>query len=150
MRAVRAALVLALVAGAAGCAQEEASTPSEQWTRDGRPVSLDVMSSATDPCGHDGVRILHLAAPLHWAEEGEPRAARYIRDPDGVLTEPEPEPGSAFNPDATLPADAVPTGYEHDGTTLWLADSDRAAFVYLVTGDRVEAWPRFISHFGCD
>lgn len=141
-----AALVLA-----AGCTgPEQPSSSAEQWTRDGAPVSFEVINSydGGPPCDWAGTRFLSVSFPIHLAPSGAPHAAQYVRDPDGVLPGAQTRP--AFRPGATLPADAKPTGYERDGTALWLADSDRASTAYLVKGDVIEAWPRADPILGCD
>jgi hypothetical protein len=140
------------VAALAGCVRTPSSTPVESWTRDGRSVSTDVISSydGAAHCEWQRVRFLHLSAPLHQAAEGEPRSAQYVRDPEGVLKDEFLR--SAFRTGATLPVDARPTGYQRQGTALWLADSDRESTAYLVTEDprTVEAWPRARPNIGCD
>jgi hypothetical protein len=43
---------------------------------------------------------------------------------------------------ATLPKDAVDTGYQSGSVHLWFARSDQDRYAYLVSGSTVEAWPR--------
>ena len=65
-----------------------------------------------------------------------------------------PQPGleeffdSGYVAHLRLPADAVATGYEHDGDRLWLAADKGAA--YVGTRDDVEAWPRAVRRLGCE
>ena len=53
----------------------------------------------------------------------------------------------AYERHATLPADAVDTGYQRDGRHLWLArDASRA---YVGSRDGVAVWPRTVQPLGC-
>lgn len=53
-----------------------------------------------------------------------------------------------FSADAKLPDDAVDSGFEREGTELWLAPDDGSA-IYLVRADgAVERWPR-MADIGC-
>jgi hypothetical protein len=86
-----------------------------------------------------------------WPLSGESEQRRqFVRDPEGVTGVPELRQG--FRADAELPTDAAPTGYENDGTELWLAASDQNVRAYLVSesGEKVEAWPRADPPVGCD
>jgi hypothetical protein len=150
--------VNALLVGAAlallvaGCVREAASTPAETWTRDGEPVSLDVISTyqGSGHCGWEKTRFLVVSRPIYMAPEGAPPSAQFVRDPDGLLGRDSLR--AAFKADAKLPDDAEPTGYEREGTALWLADSDRESTAYLVSENQrtVEAWPRADPPIGCD
>jgi hypothetical protein len=76
----------------------------------------------------------------------------YLRDPDGVINSrllPGREPIPAFVERASLPAEAVDTGYRSGDVELWLDSTGDAA--YLVFEDRVEMWP-FAENMdlGCD
>jgi hypothetical protein len=64
---------------------------------------------------------------------------QFIRDPDGVLVD--RQTSDAFDPHPTLPADIEGTGFRQDEVELWMRPGEDA-LVYLVDGDRVEAWPR--------
>jgi hypothetical protein len=44
-----------------------------------------------------------------------------------------------FDSDTELPPDAVDTGYSREERSFWLSADDSVA--YLVSEDRVEAWP---------
>lgn len=67
----------------------------------------------------------------------------YVADPKGVLD----IEMAGFDEDAVLPPDAVDTGYHRNGRRLWVS-ADRT-IVYIVTDDRVEAWPSPPTNFGC-
>lgn len=71
--------------------------------------------------------------------------ATYVRDPLPDLGK---HVNGPYDGHATLPPDAVDTGFEHDGDHLWLsADDDRA---FVGTRDDVEVWPREVEPLGCD
>ncbi len=53
-----------------------------------------------------------------------------------------------FEADASLPADAVRTGYSDGDRQLWFAPSEAALAAYIVDGENIERWPRFDG--GCD
>ena len=63
----------------------------------------------------------------------------YVRDLRGGAYEPTRLLGT-FDDDASLPADAVDTGYRHGHRQLFLAPDDR--YLYVVSPLRVERWPR--------
>ncbi|MBE1491393.1 hypothetical protein [Plantactinospora soyae] len=136
----------------AGCVGTAESAPAESWTRNGETVDIEVISTNDGPahCEWQRARFLQISWPIYSAPDGQPRSAQYVRDPEGVLGHEALR--RAFRSGATLPEDAIPTGYERDGTALWLADSDRETTAYLVTEDppRVEAWPRADPPLGCD
>ncbi len=146
-------MALLLITTQVGCArQEAASSPAEPWTRDGQAVGMDVIESHDGErhCGWQKARFLGLSSPIHSAPAGTPGVAQYVRDPEGVLDRADLR--TAFRPNAVLPPDAEPTGYQRNGTELWLADSDRHLMAYLVSEDsgRAEAWPRADPPIGCD
>ncbi|MDT0277592.1 hypothetical protein [Blastococcus goldschmidtiae] len=107
------------------------------WERDEEaPPSLIRIYEGETHCDKDSALILD----IHWPLDGDSteRAGHvFVRDPEGVLAE---ETAGPFVPDAELPEDAIPTGWEHGtGLELWLADDLSTA--YAVDGDTVEAWP---------
>ena len=87
-------------------------------------------------CDMDSALILEIDWPLDGVST-ENAARTFVRDPDGVFAQ---DTTGSFVPDAELPDDAIPTGWENDtGVELWLADDLTTA--YAVDGDTVEAWP---------
>lgn len=145
------AAVLA-TAALSGCVREPPSSHAEPWTRNGEMVNTNIIWTYDGPghCEWQDARFLELSWPIYSAPDGQPKAAQYVRDPDGVLGR---EPlSAAFRTGVTLPDDAEPTGYERDGMALWLAESDRESTAYLVTESpySVEAWPRADPASGCD
>lgn len=74
--------------------------------------------------------------------------ATYVRDPQPDLAGYFDEP---YQPHAELPADAVDTGYQHDGKRLWLSADEQLAFVGTDGSNTdVEVWPREQTPLGCD
>jgi hypothetical protein len=69
----------------------------------------------------------------------------YVRDPLPELADYFAEPYRAH---ATLPDDAIDTGYQRDGQRLWLAADETR--VYVGTPDDVEVWPREVKELGCE
>jgi len=110
--------------------------PQEVWMdADGDRVPTSVITSSRGPehCGWESATFLRV--------DGR----GYISDPEGVLD------GKGFvapfDADAELPSDAIDTGYQQQGLRLWLSNDRLIAFV--VTADRVEAWPSSTEEFGC-
>ena len=50
---------------------------------------------------------------------------------------------------ATLPGDALPTGYQHGSVQLFLSPSDDDLAIYVVGPDATERWPRSNPMTGC-
>ena len=71
--------------------------------------------------------------------------ATYVRAPQSDLGDHFAE---RYRAHATLPAEAVDTGYQRDGDRLWLSpDKER---IYVGTRADVEVWPRTTRPLGCD
>ena len=139
----------ALVIGV--CAECGAAEPEGPWTRYGDPVSGDEISSSAGP-GHCGWEDAHFLA-VSWAGGRQPETRtmrQYIRDPDGVLGQPDLQ--TRYRPSVPLPDGAVDTGYENDGYRLWFADKSGDGFAYLTRdgGRTAEAWPLDEDPIGCD
>jgi len=94
-------------------------------------------------CAMDSALILDMRWPLDGGST-ENAGRLFVRDPEGVFAE---ETVESFDPDAELPDDAIPTGYEKGtGIELWLANDLSTA--YAVDSDTVEAWPA-LPGWGC-
>lgn len=116
-----------------------------RWTMaDGCPVRLDVLMKR-DYCGGGGVEQVLMGWPLGQSHANHRPYRTYVGDPQHVLDGPA---GQAFDDDAELPADAVDTGYRQGDGALWMRPNDDS-FIYLVTSERVEAWPYDESLPGC-
>jgi hypothetical protein len=97
------------------------------WTAaDGNrtPTSIITSLRGAEHCGWESVTYL-----LY-------QERQYISDPNGVM---DVEFVVPFDADTELPSDAVDTGYRREGRSFWLSADDSVA--YLVSEDRVEAWP---------
>lgn len=110
--------------------------PQDVWhdaDRNRVPTSVIMSSRGPEHCGWESATFLRV--------DGH----GYISDPQGVLG------GrgfvAPFDADAELPSDAIDTGYQQQGRRLWLSNDRLIAFV--VTADRVEAWPSSTEEFGC-
>jgi nitrous oxidase accessory protein NosD len=94
-------------------------------------------------CDMDSALILDMRWPLDGGNT-ENADLLFVRDPEGVFAKDTVE---SFVPDAELPGDAIPTGYEKGpGVELWLANDLSTA--YVVDSDTVEAWPA-LPGWGC-
>jgi hypothetical protein len=149
-RTAAALLTVTLLASCSSPTQDDSKV--ETWKRGGADVSTDVINTnfGSAHCGQQQVRFLHVGFPIQPDPNRLPKTDQYVRDPQALLGD-----GSlarALRLNAALPDDAKPTGYTRDSIELWLADSDRDSFAYLVTGNppQVEAWPRADPAFGCD
>ena len=117
--------------------------PGDPWTKDGKEVSRDelVLAAGAEHCGWEDSAFL--AGEALNASRDQP-GALWVRDPKGVLDH-DPRAKADFRSPAALPADANWTGYVQDGVELWVADSDKADYVYLVNRadrDDIERWVR--------
>jgi hypothetical protein len=54
-----------------------------------------------------------------------------------------------YQPEATLPADVVDSGFRRGQDRLWLAPDRSRAYVGTAPDD-VEMWPRMVKRLGCD
>ena len=119
----------ALVLGACGNSHGPWTDPSGNVASAGIIVEYDGFNR----CGMQDVVFIEFAART------------YANDPTGVLGPLEAASGAllTFRDQAELPADAVATGYRHEIREVWVADSDREDYLYMVfDDDRVERWPR--------
>jgi hypothetical protein len=115
---------------------------------EGCPIRRDIISWRTEPPeAHCWANIVFLVigTPVGTPYDGA-TARLYVRDPNGELAG--GPPISAPDLDAALPATAVNTGWSQDGRTLWIDEAD-GEWVYLVSDDGVEAWPRDRRGHGC-
>lgn len=114
---------------------------SRLYDVDGCPVRLDIAGMQTFPDDDHcfpGVRAVTIGTPLGASTSGSaPRS--YYRDPDGLLYD--ETLTSRLDLDADRPATAIDTGYRQGDRALWFDEADDG-FVYVVDGDRTEAWPR--------
>ncbi len=112
------------------------------WTTtEGCLLRIDVVGDRPGPahCGWQDARVIVTGSPVGAFHTGPGNEQTFVRDPQGVFGVPELTAG--FDTHATLPHDAVDSGYRQGGTQLWSASSDPGA-VFVKSGDVVERWPR--------
>lgn len=109
-------------------------------TDDGCLVRIDVLAerSGPDHCGFEDADVIITGTPLGELYTSPDDTQTYIRDPGGVFGR--PEVAAAFEPSATLPDDAVDSGYRRDDVELWTVPDDPSS-IYIVTPDATERWP---------
>ena len=116
------------------------------WERTDQDVPASVIRiyQGETHCDMDSALLLEIP----WPPDGnspENVVHVFVRDPEDVFAR---ETDGSFDPDAELPDDAIPTGWEHGtGVELWLADDLSTA--YAVDGDTAEAWPALVGGWIC-
>ena len=106
------------------------------WTdSSGQPVATGTIDSWRGPehCDWQSMTFLELGKATY-VRQPRPDLADYFADP--------------YRAHGSVPADAVDTGYEHDGQQLWLSADEQLAYVGK-TAD-VETWPREVKFLGCE
>jgi hypothetical protein len=83
-------------------------------------------------------RVLIVGDPLGTRYTTSADDVEFVRDPTGVLGQPEFSAGA--DPDASLPDDAIDSGYRRGEVWLWHRPGDPSA-IWLVSPDGVERWP---------
>lgn len=150
----RAAVVaIAMVSVLTGCGGLVAigDRPGPTWLGpDDDPVPADVLSvfAAPEACGvGNGAAFLEMSWPLPGLETDDPPEPRqYVRDPEGELDT--TRLLAPYDAGSSLSRDAAFSGYRTDELQLWVG-ADVEIYVYLVSGPRVEAWPRAETFFDC-
>jgi hypothetical protein len=110
------------------------------WFRAGCVVRVDVITDRPGPdhCDWGNTRVLVFGTPIGVPFTSPDNSIQYVRDPAN-------EYGygfaATFDSQATLPPDAVDSGYSSDNEQLWSVPGDDR-FIYLVLGDRTERWPK--------
>ena len=119
--------------------------PGRPWTRHGQKVSSYEIEASAGPehCDWQSVTFLTIGWPLGSLAYHSDQAREYLRDPEGKVT------GHPVRLDASLPSDAVATGFRDGPVELYLSRSDQDRFAYLVLGASVERWPRQDPMAGC-
>ena len=125
----------------AGCAGSEAAN----WMG----PSLSVTESpGSAHCGWEDVRLVVVDAEI-FSTAGIAGAGSgqllYAKAPRGVLP-----PASTLGPFvalAALPGNSIDTGFRAGDRQLWVSPAEGIEAVFVVTGKKVEKWPRFL--VGC-
>ena len=118
--------------------------PGYRWSRDGRAVGEFELTTIAGPshCRWQSATLLFIAWP-----PGTPRTTAtpgaqsrfYVRDPEGAFDEMYRE---RLVRRATLPPDAVVTGYRLGPIELYLSPTDQDEAIYVVAPPGAERWPR--------
>lgn len=99
--------------------------------RDGRRVSTAIVSSyqGAEHCDWQDISFLTLGSdPKH----------QYVRDVDGEFGD---LLDGTYDAHASLPADAIDSGFTRDGRVLWLVKGKAAYLVSATDASDVERWP---------
>ena len=117
------------------------------FDRAGCPIRTDIATMKIESDDHHcwpGAGFVSIGTPL-----GQPmdatRTRLYARDPADGFGDFQVAPPDLH---ATLPSTARDTGWSQDGRALWIDEVDDT-FVYVVTADATEAWPRLEQGLGC-
>ncbi len=113
--------------------------------RNGFPLMIHTFNGDRH-CYWESVVFLHMSWPPGTVLTGpvgddfeEGRFRQYVRDPSGVLGD---WFARNFDPDASLPRSARPTGLRRGPWELWVSPSEADRAVYLLKDGMAERWPR--------
>ncbi len=123
--------------------------PGYPWTRNGVVVSGGELSTAAGPdhCGWESATFLTIGWPPGTVATSAAEARQYIRDPRGVVATPFRD---RLQTQATMPADARPTGHRFGDLQIFVSPSDQDEFIYIQSGYGTERWPRSEPMTLCD
>jgi hypothetical protein len=115
--------------------------PGYGWSRAGHGVDGEEVRTIAGPdhCGWRSATMLFIGWPPGTAARTADRARMYVRDPQGAYGG---DTRDRLVRNATLPADANPTGYRLGPIELYLAPSDQDDGIYVVAPSGTERWPR--------
>ena len=117
--------------------------PGYAWTYRGQGIdTMHGMNTIAGPahCDWQAAIFMHLPWPLGTDPTHASSVRQYIRDPERVM--PQRNLHGALDLHATLPADAVATGYRYQTIELYVSPSDQDDAVYVVGPGAVERWQR--------
>jgi hypothetical protein len=116
--------------------------PGYPWTYHGGPVDTTHgmnTIAASGHCGWQTATLLHLPWPLGTTPRSGADVRQYVRDPKFVT--PQFHLHGTLDLHATLPADAVATGYRYQAIEVYLSPSNQDA-AFIVGPAAIEQWPR--------
>jgi hypothetical protein len=115
--------------------------PGYTWTRGGAVVSSSEIATSAGPehCGWQAATFMTIGWPPGTLATTAAQARQYIRDPRGVV---KPVFAERFRGQATLPADARPTGHRFGAMEVFVSPSDQDEFIYIQSSSGTERWPR--------
>jgi hypothetical protein len=117
--------------------------PGYAWTYKGQGVdTTHGMNTIAGPahCDWQAATFMHLPWPLGTDPTDASNVRQYIRDPKRVM--PQGNLHGTLDLHATLPADAVATGYRYQAIEVFVSPSDQDDAVYVVGPGAVERWQR--------
>lgn len=140
---------VAWVALALGCGADSTAIVSSgaEWVDEerNRTDAIDVVKGDAH-CDWDSVTILEVDSSIVPPDVAGDQTSDFVHDPDNVL--PDGLVEGRLDPQASLPSDAEPTGFETtSGVELWYSATNPDG-IYLQDGDIMEMWPR--GDAGCD
>jgi hypothetical protein len=115
--------------------------PGYRWSRDGQVAGEFELTTIAGPphCGWQSATMVFIGWPPGTVAPTSASARMYIRDPRGVYS---PKYRDLLVRNATLPADARPTGYRLGPIELYLSPTDQDEGIYVVAPSGAERWPR--------
>jgi hypothetical protein len=115
--------------------------PGYRWSRNGQSVGEFELTTIAGPshCGWQSATMIFIGWPPGTIAVSSAGSRMYIRDPQGVYS---PKYRDLLVRNATLPADATPTGYRLGPIELYLSQSDQDEGIYVVAPSGAERWPR--------
>jgi hypothetical protein len=115
--------------------------PGYHWSRNGHGIEGGELTTIAGPdhCGWQSATMLFIGWPPGTRAETSASSRMYTRDPQGAY-------GAKYRDmlvrNATLPADARPTGYRLGPIELYLSPTDQDEGIYVVAPSGTERWPR--------
>ena len=116
--------------------------PGYQWTYRGRLVDTRLEMNtiaAAGHCGWEAATLMHLPSPPGTTSASAADMTQYVRDARRVT--PQGHLHGLLDLRASLPSDAVASGYHFQTIDVYLSPSDKDS-VYVVGPNAVERWPR--------
>ncbi len=112
------------------------------WTdTEGCLLRIDIVAEWSGPehCGWEKADVLIVGQPLGESHTSPDDTVHFVRDPAAVFGQ--PDLAAAYDPDASVPDNAIDSGFRRDGVSLWHVPGDQSA-VWFVSVDTAERWPR--------
>ncbi len=115
--------------------------PGYRWTRNGQPAGPEeiVTTAGPDHCSWGSATFLTIGWPPGSKSFTFSGARLYTRDPKGAVAS---SLRDALVRHATLPPDAISTGYRHGVLEIFVSPSEAEQGIYVVSPSDAERWPR--------
>jgi hypothetical protein len=120
--------------------------PGRPWIGPTDIVGASVITLVSLDCFDPNIALLTTGWPVGRRIGNEFDSRQYIRDPNNAHRD---STAVAFESNATLPEDAVFTGYRYLDLELFVSPSTETSQIYLRRGKVVELWPRVNPFIGC-